>query len=93
MIKIASAPAGHERLEDVTLTVHLPEELARRVEALAAARGQSPEQVALEAIEAQLPERRHLSFSGAGSSGQGDIARRHKEAVAEHFAGKTARDL
>ena len=77
----------------MTLTVHLPEELARRVEALAAARGQRQEQVALEAIEAQLPERRHLSFSGAGSSGQGDIARRHKEAVAEHFAGKTARDL
>jgi hypothetical protein len=75
------------------LTLQLPEELARRVEAVAAARGQSPEQVALEAIEAQVPPRRSLSFSSIGSSGQGDIARRHKEVIAEDFAAKTAKDL
>ena len=93
LFSVVSASVGHERLEDVTLVVHLPDELARRVEALAAEREQSPEQVALEAIEAQVPARRSLSFSGAGSSGQADIARRHKEAVAEHFAGKTDRDV
>jgi len=75
------------------LTLQLPEELARRVEALAAARGQSPEQVALEAIEAQVRPRRQLSFSGVGASGQGDIAKRHKEVLAEQFAGKTAKDI
>lgn len=77
----------------MTLTVHLPDELARRLEALAAARGKSPEEVALEAIEARVPPRRRLSFSGVGSSGQRDVARRHKEVIAEHFAAKTAKDL
>ncbi|MGH9165735.1 MAG: hypothetical protein ACRDZW_09515 [Acidimicrobiales bacterium] len=79
----------------MSLVVHLPEALARRVEAVAAARDQSPEQVALDAIEAQLPARRRLSFSGVGSSGPGggDIARRHREVMAEHFADKTARDV
>ena len=77
----------------MTLTLQLPDELARRIEALAAARGQSPEQVALDAIEAQVAPRRRLSFSGIGASGGGDIARRHRELLAEHFAGKTAKDV
>ncbi len=81
--------------EAMSLVVHLPEELARRVEAVAAGRDQSPEQVAIDAIEAQLPARRRLSFSGVGSSGAsgGDIGRRHREVVADHFADKTARDV
>lgn len=79
----------------VSLTLNLPEELARRIEAVAAARHQSPEQVALEAIEAQLPVRRQLSFSAVGSSGPGggDIARRHREIIAEELADKSARDV
>jgi predicted transcriptional regulator len=77
----------------VTLTLQLPEELARRVEALAAQRGLSPEQVALEAIQAQVPPRRRLSFSGIGSSGKADIARRHKQVIAEALAAKTAKDV
>lgn len=79
----------------MSLVVHLPEELARRVEAVAAARQQSPEQVALDAIEAQLPAHRRVSFSAVGSSGPGggDIARRHREIITEHFADKTARDV
>jgi predicted transcriptional regulator len=35
----------------MSLVVHVPEELARRVEAVAAERGVSAEQVAVEAIE------------------------------------------
>jgi DNA-binding MurR/RpiR family transcriptional regulator len=79
----------------MSLTVRLPEELARRVAEIAAQRHQSPEQVALEAIEAQVPASRRLSFSGIGSSGSvgGDMARRHREIVAEDFSQKTARDV
>lgn len=79
----------------MSLVVRLPEELARRVEAVAAERGVSPEQVAVDAIEAQLPARRRLSFSGVGSSGPagGDIGRRHREVIAERFADKAARDV
>jgi hypothetical protein len=63
----------------MTLVVHLPEELARRVEAVAAARNQNPEQVALEAIEAQLPAPRRFSFIGMGHSGQANLSGRLKE--------------
>ncbi|GAC1388738.1 MAG: hypothetical protein NVSMB4_14880 [Acidimicrobiales bacterium] len=79
----------------MSLVVHVPEELARRVEAVAAERGTSPEQVAVEAIEAQMPGPRRLSFSGIGSSGPdgGDIGRRHREVISERFADKSARDV
>jgi predicted transcriptional regulator len=79
----------------VALTVHLPDELVRRVEAAAATRNKTPEQVAVEAIEAQLPVRHRPSFSGVGSSSldRGDIAQRHREVLAEGFSVKTARDV
>ena len=79
----------------MSLRVQVPEELARRLEAAARARHQTPEQVALEAIEVQLAPRRRLSFSAVGSSGPGggDIARRHKEIIAANLADKTAADL
>ena len=75
-----SAPGGLKKIPATTtspsastlmvmsLTVHLPDELAERLADEAAARHQSPEQVALEAIEAALPLRRRLSFSGIGAS-------------------------
>ncbi len=79
----------------MSLRVQVPEELARRLEEAARARRQTPEQVAIDAIEAQLAPRRRLSFSAAGSSGSGggDIARRHKEIIAADLADKTAADL
>lgn len=78
----------------MSLTVHVPEDLARRLAEVAAARNQPPEQVALEAIEAHLPKRRRLSFSGVGSSGsRGDLARRHREVLADSLASKSARDI
>jgi predicted transcriptional regulator len=85
-------------LEAVSLVVHLPEELSRRVEAVAAERGVSAEQVAVEAIEERVgtPEapRRAPNFIGIGSSGAGEaIGRRHREIIREHFADKTARDV
>ncbi len=58
----------------MSLVVHLPDDLARRVEAVAAQRHLSPEQVAVEAIEAQLPARRRLGFIGLGHSGRGDLS-------------------
>lgn len=88
-------PPVASTLVAMSLSVHVPEDLARRLTAAAQARHQTPEQVALEAIEAQLPPRRRLSFAAVGSSGSGggDIARRHKEIIAADFADKTAADL
>ena len=79
----------------MSLVVHLPEEPALRVEAVAAERGTSPEQVVVEAIEAQMPAPRRLSFSGVGSSGPdgGAIGRRHRKVISELFTDKSARDV
>jgi hypothetical protein len=91
----------------MAMTVDLPDELARRVAAEAARRGVSPEQVAVEAIAAQLSRegqragegeqaaRQRFPFIGMGDSGPGggDIGRRHDEILREHFADKTARDV
>jgi hypothetical protein len=82
----------------MTLVVHLPDELARRVEAAAVARGVSPEQVAVEAIEARLgapgTSPQAPSFIGIGASGTSEpIGRRHRELIAERFAHKTAREV
>ena len=80
----------------MSVTVHLPEELSRRVEEAAARRHQSPEEVAIEAIAAQLPagpaEGPLEAFIGSGRSGRGDLARAHREVLAEALADKTARD-
>jgi len=89
------------------MTVNLPDDVARRLAAEAARRGITPEQVALEAIEAQFPAegterparpqpgRERFGFIGLGDSGPGggDIGRRHDEILREHFATKTARDV
>ena len=77
-------------LEVVSLVVHLPEELARRVEQVAAERHQSPEQVAIDAIDAQLPSppeagRRRLAFAGIGASSSGRGAAAADEMLAEGF--------
>jgi hypothetical protein len=82
----------------VSLVVHLSEALARRVEAVAAERGMSPEQVAVEAIEARLgtveAAGRAPSFIGIGASGTTEpIGRRHREVLREHLADKHARDV
>ena len=77
----------------MSLTVHLPDDLADRLTVVAAARHQSPEQVALEAIESALPVRRRLSFSGVGRSRDERGGAQTDELIAEHFAGKASRDV
>jgi predicted transcriptional regulator len=77
----------------MSLTVHVPDELAGRLQAAAEARQLSAEQMALEAIEAALPARRRLSFSGVGRSSDGRGGAQADELIAEHFAGKTAADI
>jgi DNA-binding MurR/RpiR family transcriptional regulator len=79
----------------MSLVVHVPDELARRLAEVAEARHQAPEEFALEAIENQLPARRRLGFSGVGASGiaGSDLARRHREVRAESFASLSARDV
>jgi hypothetical protein len=74
----------------MAMTVPLPDDVARRLAAEAERRGVSPEQVAVEAIEAQLPpeapegpEKRRLSFAGIGASG--DTASGHPEPARGRF--------
>jgi predicted transcriptional regulator len=74
----------------MSLVVHLSEELSRRVEEIAAERNQSPEQVAVEAIEAQLPARRRLKFIGMGHSGQPEGSENLKELRREAVIGRLA---
>jgi len=75
----------------VSLTVHLPEDLARRVTEVAEARHVSPEQVAIETISSHLEAvtgeqpRRHLAFAAIGSSGSSRGAAEADELLAEGF--------
>ena len=94
-------------MDAVSVPVHLPDPLAAQLAAVAARRGVGVDQVAAELVAAALahetatqvpaPEApvRRLAFAGIGSSGPGggDIARRHRQVLAEAFAGKTARDV
>ena len=78
-------------LEVMSLTVHVPDELAGRLRAAAEARHVSAERVALEAIEAALPvTKRRLSFSGIGRSADGRGGAQADELIVERFAGKAA---
>ena len=63
------------------MTVELPDEVADRVADLASERGVSPEAVARELLEAQLPPQPNGApdFIGVGHSGRGDISERVKE--------------
>lgn len=73
----------------MTLTVHLPGELAAALEAEAARRGQTPDQVAADLLAAQLSSpghrRRRLAFAGVGSSTSGRNAADADELLAEGF--------
>lgn len=80
--------------------VHLPDDLAARLQAAADARGVSVEEVAVEAIKARFPLPRsaggkRFPFVGMGDSGPngGDIGRRHRQVIGETNATKTARDV
>jgi hypothetical protein len=88
----------------MSMSVNLPDDLARRLTAEAQRRGQGVDQVAAELLAATLPKssaetserpsRRRLSFIGIGASGGHErVAERHEEIIREHFADKTASDV
>jgi hypothetical protein len=77
----------------MVITLRVPDEIARRIEATAAARGETIEELAREVFDSSpllladdhddggLPP---LSFIGLGS-GRSDLAERHGEILAEHL--------
>jgi hypothetical protein len=74
----------------MTTTVHLHGDLAAALEAEAARRGQSPDQVAADLLAGQLPpadrrRRRKLAFAGIGESSSGRSAAEADEMLAEGF--------
>jgi hypothetical protein len=76
----------------MTLTVHLDDPVAGALTAEAARRGQSPDRVAADLLAERLPAPgpgeggpRRLSFTAVMHSGDGDLAARAEEALAERF--------
>jgi hypothetical protein len=72
----------------MTMTVHLHGQLAAALEAEAARRGQSTDQVAADLLAEQLPpsgKRRQLAFAGIGESSSGRSAAEADEMLAEGF--------
>ena len=71
------------------MTVHLHGQLAAALEAEAARRGQSTDQVAADLLAEQLPpsgkRRRQLAFAGIGDSSSGRSAAEADEMLAEGF--------
>ena len=79
----------------MSINVRLPDELARRVEAVAVERGTSAEVAAIDLLDAALSESehlpesngadRHLAFAAIGASGQSRGAANVDELLAEGF--------
>ena len=82
------AGAGRTYSCVMTLTVHLPGEVAAALEAEAARRGQTPDQTAAALLAERLPPpgaRRRLAFAGIGSSSSGRKAADADAMLAEGF--------
>jgi hypothetical protein len=87
-VTIAVILAGRAYPDVMTLTVHLPGEVAAALEAEAARRGQSPDQTAADLLAERLPRpgaRRRLAFAGVGSSTSGRSAADADDMLAEGF--------
>jgi plasmid stability protein len=90
-VTIAVTVAGRAYPGVMSLTVHLPGEVAAALEAEAARRGQSTDEVAADLLAAQLPSpgrpprRRKLAFAGIGSSTSGRSATDADDMLAEGF--------
>jgi hypothetical protein len=73
----------------MTMTAHLHGQLAASLEAEAARRGQSTDQVAADLLAEQLPpsgkRRRQLAFAGIGESSSSGSAAEADEMLAEGF--------
>lgn len=79
------------RLFVMSLIVTVPDDVARRLEAAAAARGISIDEIATEVLAAHTPEpshpmhaRRQLALAGIGASGHG-LSHRIDEMLADGF--------
>jgi len=74
----------------MSMTLNVPDDVARRLEAAAAARGVSVDELATEVLIDNVPEvastteRRHLAFVGIGSSEHG-ISDRIEELLDDGF--------
>ncbi len=83
------------QLRTMSINVRLPDELARRVEAVAVERGTSVEAAAVDLLDAALSESehepvsngvsRHLAFAAIGASGQSRGAANVDELLADGF--------
>lgn len=82
--------------DKVTVTVHLPDELAGRLAAAAARRGVGVDEIAVELVTAGLaetethtgsanPQGRRLGFAGVGASSSGRSASEADDMLAEGF--------
>jgi len=84
----------------MSLTVELPDEALRRLEAEAARRGVSVDELITE-LAGQLPgeeppreaKGHRFSFIGLGASGRADGSERHREIIRDAYAGKSAADV
>ena len=86
---LRGGPEEHFEEGVMTITVHLHDDLAATLEAEAARRGQSPEQVAADLLAERLTHarkpRRKLAFAGIGESSSGRSAAEADEMLAEGF--------
>jgi plasmid stability protein len=70
----------------MSVTLNLPEELAKRLAAEASRRGVSVDELSAELLAAGLEgRRRRLAFAGVGASGSGRGAAQADEMLAEGF--------
>lgn len=73
----------------MSMTVSLPGPLAAALEAEAARRGQTPDEVAADLLAERLPAGpggpRRLSFTGVLHSGEPDLAEQAEQVLAERF--------
>ena len=77
----------------MSVTVHVPEDLAGRLASEASRRGVSVDELSAQLLAAGLAEQDPMeAFIGSGRSGRGDLGRRHREVLAEHLAGQGPRD-
>ena len=82
----------------MTVTIELPADAQARLEAEAARRGITLDQLIADLAD-NIPvptdgaSKHRLSFIGVGHSGRGDLSRRHREIRAEQTTGLTANDF
>ena len=77
----------------VTVTLDLPAEAEVRLQAEATRRGISIDQFIVAIADSFSVEDPLEAFIGSGSSGRGDLSRRHREIRTEQTAGLAARIL